>query len=354
MIALDLTRFACALAVVVFHYAGWMPSLTGTGPATAPLRAGWIGVELFFVLSGVVIAWSAEGSAPMGFLARRALRLLPAAWVCASITALALLLDGDPARQVALRWFASMAFAPTGWQIDNSYWTLAIEVSFYLLIARVLCGGATLERLERIAIALGCASTTYWVATMIVDVLPMQNRAVQLLLLPHGCFFALGVLIRVAQRRGHDAQVVVPMIIFGAACTAEIVAHAREFPLGGGMTGWALAAFAAGLLPILCADRLQPWLADRVPARTAVMLGLMTYPLYLIHQQFGMVVVNALDAAGLWRWAALGLTAALCVALAWAIARWVEPAIRRKLIVAVNRRRGQAPDNLPTAFPSAG
>ena len=46
---------------------------------------GWIGVEIFFVISGYVIASSAEGAAPRTFLRRRAQRLLPAAWVCATI-----------------------------------------------------------------------------------------------------------------------------------------------------------------------------------------------------------------------------------------------------------------------------
>lgn len=355
LIALDLTRFACAMAVVAFHIVGWIPALLAdTGPATAPLRAGWIGVELFFVLSGVVIAWSAEGSSPLRFLGRRALRLLPAAWVCTTITAVVLLLHGTAAGEVAMRWRNSMMFAPVGLPIDGSYWTLAIEVNFYLLIALSLRGAATLDRIERVAVALGCASLTWWIVDTAFDLLPMQMRLIQLTLLPYGAFFAIGMLIRVSQRRGADLPRTLMMIALAGACVCEIRAHAAEFAAGGGMLGWALAVFAAGLLPVLFAERMQPWLAARVPSRTAVTLGLMTYPLYLLHQEIGRTAAQWSDGASVSRVAAVGGALLLSLILAWAIATRVEPAMRRWLSAAVSRRRAPAPDTLPSAFPSAG
>jgi len=46
---------------------------------------GWVGVEIFFVLSVFVIAYSAEGSSAFSFFRSRILRLMPAVWICASL-----------------------------------------------------------------------------------------------------------------------------------------------------------------------------------------------------------------------------------------------------------------------------
>eukprot|EP01037_Dinobryon_pediforme_P024921 gene24921-26890_t len=104
IIALDLLRFASALLVVAFHYGAAFalaPSPAARAmlhglPVSAALAGeswfGWVGVELFFMMSGFVIALSAEGTSGPAFVRRRALRLLPAAWICASATLLVLAL----------------------------------------------------------------------------------------------------------------------------------------------------------------------------------------------------------------------------------------------------------------------
>ena len=62
---LDLLRLAAALAVVFFHYffrgatAGDL--VAGGYPSIAPIAIyGYLGVNLFFLISGFVIAWSTE------------------------------------------------------------------------------------------------------------------------------------------------------------------------------------------------------------------------------------------------------------------------------------------------------
>src|SRR5262249_53112044 len=104
---LDGLRFFSALAVCVFHLAFYiwatdyaeMARIFADPPKfeeITPLAwAGWVGVEIFFVISGFVIAHSANGATPMAFLRSRMLRLFPAAWVCAIITLVARLMVGD-------------------------------------------------------------------------------------------------------------------------------------------------------------------------------------------------------------------------------------------------------------------
>lgn len=351
LIALDLLRFACALMVAVFHYGAGLPLLPPPGAATLLtgmavdhswipfVDTGWIGVELFFVVSGFVIAWSAEGSSAAGFLGRRALRLLPAAWLCCSLTAVVLLACSTlPAAVVGGHWLGSMAFWPTGTPIDPSYWTLAIEVNFYLLVALVLRGGSGLDRIEQLGVALGCASLTYWIASCIIQTAPADNRYVQLTLLPHGCFFALGILLRVRQRTGTTAVRTAFLLLFTVAAALEIAEHRREVCPDYPAYIPALLLFALGMLPIVFAERLQPWLERRIPVSLAVTLGLITYPLYLLHHEIGAMTAATILRRGGSFLPAVAAALAVSLGLAWIVVRFGEPRLRAGL-----RRLGRRP-----------
>jgi len=61
--------------------------------AAAPFTwFGWVGVEIFFVISGFVMANSAIKSSATEFVSGRALRLYPAVWVYSILTFIVLLL----------------------------------------------------------------------------------------------------------------------------------------------------------------------------------------------------------------------------------------------------------------------
>src|SRR5690606_31869694 len=93
-IGLDLLRFVAAALVVIFHistFGGTEPSWR-IDPAVAPLGwlhpvgwMGYIGVQIFFVLSGFIISASAANSPASSFLEGRASRLFPALWLAATL-----------------------------------------------------------------------------------------------------------------------------------------------------------------------------------------------------------------------------------------------------------------------------
>jgi peptidoglycan/LPS O-acetylase OafA/YrhL len=105
--SLDVWRGVACAAVLFFHAAcGYVP----TEPAAERLQAGrgtavdlahvlatkmWVGVPLFFVISGYCIVAAAVASAarrprPMrAFLSRRCLRIYPPLWVYLAMTAAA-------------------------------------------------------------------------------------------------------------------------------------------------------------------------------------------------------------------------------------------------------------------------
>ena len=85
--SLDLLRLIAALSVLCFHYlfrASIAPPVLVHGyPEVAPFAMyGYLGVNLFFLISGFVIAWSAEGRSWTEFAAARFARLYPGFLVC--------------------------------------------------------------------------------------------------------------------------------------------------------------------------------------------------------------------------------------------------------------------------------
>ena len=152
LLELDLLRLVAALMVVAAHYV-----MTGTQnfrvslalgsifdwgePAATVANFGVLGVDIFFMISGYVIALSAEGRSVRAFLVSRAARILPAFWFCCIVTWLLVWLEPNY-RQVSLAQLLVNLFfvaRPLGYEfIDWSYWSLVVEVRFYLMVAFVL------------------------------------------------------------------------------------------------------------------------------------------------------------------------------------------------------------------------
>jgi peptidoglycan/LPS O-acetylase OafA/YrhL len=98
---IDALRCLSAVLVAIFHFTYYNPN------ARWGMPFGWVGVEVFFVISGVVIANSASAASPKEFVIGRFLRLYPAAWIAAPLTKAVLqeIQDRNPDPDVrALLW----------------------------------------------------------------------------------------------------------------------------------------------------------------------------------------------------------------------------------------------------------
>lgn len=355
---LDLIRFGAAFLVVLYHLC-FYPWTYDTAPpalefrqALAPLApfasAGWVGVPIFFVLSGVVIAASATGRSWADFVRRRALRLYPAAWICGSITAAVCLLAG--AEQLPVRYLKSMALSPTGPWVDEVFWTLGVEIVFYAYVAAILAWFGS-ARLERAGLALGAAGAL-WVAALFADLasggglrpelLWLQEDDGRLLLLSNGCYFGLGMTLWAIVSAGATRGRLAAASIFAAAGLAAI-----GRPLEGALWLGAVAAIAASLrYGGLIRRRLGRWSGQ---IRT---IGLATFPLYLLHNEIGRAAMRALRDFG--AWAALGIALALVLALAFLVTIFLEARVRAVLDRALPAAGGAGPEastDLPRRHP---
>ena len=326
LLALDLLRFAAAMLVVAFHLLVAHP--TGRGGPIA--ENGWVGVQIFFVLSGYVIARSANGSTARAFAERRLLRLWPAAFVCASLSGLAISLSGAATPDLGWRWLASAMLYPSAHQIDGSYWTLGVECAFYALVALALARRWwSPAGLASLLIAWS-AAFWLWAIAGALHTLPAFDRLQELTLMRHGALFGAGLLIEDWHRRGGRF----PTARFGAALACGLVGvFFVALRTAGGLQfepAPAIAAvlFLAGVAVVAMAPRLQPLVERWNRDRAIVALGLATYPLYLLHQEVGLALIALLRGLGMNHLAAIGSTVTILIAASLLVALKIEPLIR--------------------------
>ena len=360
-LGVDVLRFLAAMMVFLYHFGFWhnVPAdetLALWNPVDAwPLRAwthfGWVGVEVFFVISGFVIAFSARDARPRAFVAARALRLAPAVWVCAPLTFLVyLVILNKPFSELLARLARTLFFIPVFFQIDGVYWTLAIEISFYYLIWAMLAKNIV-KAPEKLPVIFMAVSLTFWSAYFIASAVfgpqvydvslirVIQRHSLHLLLVQHGCFFGLGILLSVmTYRRLSNAErfCFVGLLI---ACWLEIVGQNRIVSdiSGLALSPWpALGVWSAAMLALLFCTLFNRRLGRALSgcAGAIRMLGLMSYPVYLIHNPIGLACFY-FQWGGRGFFANLAISAALILVAAWGVAARIEPYLRRRLKIAL-------------------
>jgi peptidoglycan/LPS O-acetylase OafA/YrhL len=370
---LDPLRFGAALGVAVFHLMFWSwawPSI-GVPPgfehyvaadiqfqSAAPFTwFGWVGVEIFFVISGFVIANSASNVSATEFLFGRVLRLYPAVWVCSTLTFIVLLLFASGSASEFVRpYLRAMLLVPKGlngqW-LDCIYWTLTAEMAFYALVfcalltkkitLRHLAWGLTFYSAVFNAFALLVLSGVIR-SEILYFVVLMFRVPCAAWLLNHGCFFALGIWLFISANRKLTAHEWLAVTVTVLSGFAEIYYFAcyllTDIPAIAGQSPYVpiVVWTAAVLLIAAAANRSRhatgaasPDAAGYLRAGYLRTLGLITYPLYLTHNVVGSAIIRVLVDAGLDDSLAVGVGLGMLVLVCWFICAKIEPAIRRPL-----------------------
>jgi peptidoglycan/LPS O-acetylase OafA/YrhL len=146
LVGLDLLRLL-AVALVLGRHMGAAPRSWPSGPRTFFAlweRGGWIGVDLFFVLSGFLVSgllfaeFKSYGRiSPLRFYARRAWKIYPPYFVMLAVTVIVILAQGFRLRRIEIVAEA-LFFQNYVSGIWNHTWSLAVEEHFYLLLP-VVC-----------------------------------------------------------------------------------------------------------------------------------------------------------------------------------------------------------------------
>lgn len=329
--ALDGLRGLAVLAVVVNHFGApfdtYYPS---DKDAPYAFTLGELGVQLFFIVSGFVILMSAvHGKTAKGFIISRFTRLYPTYWVALIFSACLITWVGIETRQITLFQFLVnftmfQRFVLVD-NVDQVYWTLAVEMQFYLLmlvcilVSKGRLRNDYLMRLGFLWSSIGFILMALYPGDSSTGIMKMVVWAA---LAQHSAFFCFGMAMYVY----FNTRIFSWYIPFFATVAVANTYMAHGF------------AHAAGVLVILVLFfvvvqvRNIPVL-DRGPLQ---FLGKISYSLYLFHTILGFVIIH-LTQEYLGLWGSRFLSLAVVVTVAYISYIFLERRISTKIKLFLQR-----------------
>ncbi|HET8750285.1 MAG TPA: acyltransferase [Sphingomicrobium sp.] len=325
---IDLLRAIAIVAVILYHYTTRFP--VDFYQATAmPFTFAWgrHGVDLFFTVSGFCIFMTLDSSKSLeNFWARRIARIQPAYMTAIVITAATLMIVELPGRTtswpIALSNMLWLNIIPHWPQVDGAYWSLVVELKFYFLIGLIYYGMR------------GCNISLAWLVVCIAGAAarftgPYAAYTDNILISDFAPSFLAGILAWEWPRLHR------PHAFALAACTCILLLITPRFD-----DAWLLGLFLGiGAFVILR----MSWL--KVP-KAITFIGLISYSMYLLHQNIGYILIRGLPFGIEFRLAAAFLiVASLAALLYWAVERRWERAVQRhsELLLGAGRRSLRLP-----------
>lgn len=347
---IEVLRAIAVLGVIFKHMNGNLFPKTGFDGWLAPLfNGGWVGVDLFFAISGFVIArsflpkareagsFAAHRKISYQFWIARIFRLVPSAWLWLGVI---LLLCAAYNRsgvfgslQTNIYWtlagvfnFANYLFVQYfGVQspgVSFAYWSLSLEEQFYLLFPIIVW--LFNRRLAWLLVAIVLLQIT---ATRGLYGMMFRTDAI-----------SLGVLLAIVQGRGWLAPpgrrlhgAVARLVVLATAALLFYLAAFKQVELPFQLS---ILALCSAALVWLCSGTQDLLAGPGMIGRGFVWIGQRSYAMYLIHIPAMFFLRESafrlnLDIAN-FRLAGGVLAVALIAGLAAANYRWVEAPLRRK------------------------
>lgn len=325
---LDLLRFCAALSIVAYHF---IPSSAGAwgsdeaafaGPLKDVLQYAWLGVEAFFVISGFVICMSSWGRTPSQFFISRVTRLMPAYMFAVLATAAVLTLvpvlrerPKLPDVLINLTMLNRFLNVPG---VDSVYWTLFVELKFYLLFAVVVAFGVTYRR-----VVLFCM---LWTVVALFSMYTGSQFLNAIFEPFYAAFFVAGITLYLIHRFGPDLLL---WCMLGTSVAIAMANLEQRDPVKRGINSYAVTlALMLVFFAIMVAVSLG-WFRW-VRWRGLVTVGALTYPLYLLHHNIGLTAIKKLHDR-MPPWLLLAAAVAGVLLLSYLTYRLVERPLAKRL-----------------------
>lgn len=327
---LDALRGIAILLVLVFHFCEGLGQLNRVENAFyGLLRVGWIGVDLFFVLSGFLIIGILVDTRDtprrmFKFYARRTLRIFPLYYAVLVVAFVVLplvapvatafhvsgrqhtfggLLSADAQHNQIWFWTYTSnilaAIRPSGMGTYGHFWSLAVEEQFYL-ICPILIYNLSLSR----ALALCRYCIVAALGLRIVILLAGGRDATNFLMPCRMDALAVGGYVALAWRMGRIDQTFIRnsrRVAIGALSLLTILFLFRRFRLDATdpaiqSVGYSILAVFFGALVVLCVMGQQFQWLNQTALRT---FGKYSYAIYVMHRPLHPVLFSLLGLSAL-------------------------------------------------------
>lgn len=353
---LDAYRMIAIMWVALFHF-GYYWTSKGAGDDILPYdtaltwiplaSVGVLGVSLFFMISGFVIALTLQSTPGMRlFFVKRFARLWPTLLVCGAITfCISSLMGPEELQRSWAEAIISMLLLPpqhvgllTGnvtWSwLDGAYWSLWVELKFYVIIG-VLYYTFPKRWFEAwVAFAILSFSVQILNITMTSSMVDMADG---LLFVSHIPFFTIGM---AASRYKRDQATELDIV----AVVTSIVIAAFNL-LSPNTTEPVTVALLCGHLLILGLFAVFVWRPQTLSwmeQRWVLKIGRASYAFYLLHQVVGISLIVAIASVAGWviSLVALPFIMALLVMVSMIIFDRVEQPANRWIVSKYKKRVG--------------
>jgi peptidoglycan/LPS O-acetylase OafA/YrhL len=340
-LALDGLRGCAAVMVVLSHYFGEVRH------GVSAMMFGWIGVDIFFVLSGFLIGKlildrERHSNFFQVFYIRRFFRIIPPYVLTVAVIGLLIAVLPAAWSEAGARFplwsyltFVQPYFMVTTGAIGAHWlapmWTLAVEEHFYLLAPAAIVF-APRRWLTPILVAVGCAAVAFRALVYFGGV---GNEMAALALLPSRAdVIVWGLLAAIALRNtaiDWSRHILLLRVTPILALLAAILLRALSLPLfgvfGPSVVGLGCAAF------ILCLVLGTPE-ARRFRSASLRFFGDNAYCLYLTHLavlglMHGLILGSAPDLASPAQWLTTLAALPVCVLVGWGMTRAIEAPLTR-------------------------
>lgn len=336
---LDLLRIFAALWVMTFHWSGrggFFPLLTtkpdlNMVPSSLQTFSSWgfLGVDIFFILSGAVIAKSALNNSWNVFARARFLRLFPVYFMASAVAIVVIPISTSRIFSVNdLFSLSGLQFWIGGPTPLGTAWTLPIEISFYGLVALAIWlatrhGHFKLDNLKTFL--------DTWMLLYIVSI-PMGFAPLQFLLVPtFAPYFILGAIaINISsfmELKENALRLIVALVmsvkVIFLRIETDIHLQNKFF--------MSIFIVVVCTLIIVLSSTFESKVKNTQLGNFTGTLALMTYPIYLLHEQIGLSLISVLLRMNNSVVISYLVSLATIFFTSWLLVRFIEPKIKTLL-----------------------
>jgi peptidoglycan/LPS O-acetylase OafA/YrhL len=270
---------------------------------------GFLGVQIFFAISGWVIAQTAVLTNPSKFLKHRFLRLYPSYLIASIITIIFYnLAGGSRTFTSGLIWLTGFPLLTQNRPFIGPAWSLHFEILFYLAVFLLLLKGNINSNLKVLA---NLISIAFFFVLLIGKITQQNLINSYILYLP---FFVFGIFLRILNTRTALKRNLIGFIMSCLVLIFDLRYFLDSYT-------YAIFIFFTICIPFSLArvEIAQNWAINFRVAINIKRFSLMTYPIYLLHLTAGGALISYLSRKSF----SIGLSISIATVLVLTLSYWI-------------------------------